>query len=67
MANEEHVALLRQGVNIWNSWRQREDTAAFAVVPDLTEADLREADLNEVDLSIVHCAISTRIVKTLIC
>lgn len=54
MANEEHVALLRQGVDIWNYWRQREKTSTIAIVPDLTEANLREADLNEVNLGIVH-------------
>lgn len=48
MANEEHVAILRKGVEVWNKWR--EDNPK--VRPDLSKADLREADLREANLSI---------------
>jgi hypothetical protein len=47
MANEEHVALLRQGVNVWNAWREKEPN----IRPDLYKADLYKADLSEADLS----------------
>jgi hypothetical protein len=41
MANEEHLAILRQGVEAWNAWR----AANPGVVPDLRIADLSEARL----------------------
>jgi uncharacterized protein YjbI with pentapeptide repeats len=45
MANEEHLAILRQGVEAWNAWRTQVD-----VGPDLTCADLRRAELRGVNL-----------------
>jgi len=52
MANNEHVALLKQGVDAWNAWRRENPD----IRPDLTRADLsganlRRANLNEADLS----------------
>jgi uncharacterized protein YjbI with pentapeptide repeats len=47
MANDEHVAILKQGVTAWNAWRDENPD----VRPDLREADLREADLREANLS----------------
>jgi uncharacterized protein YjbI with pentapeptide repeats len=47
MANEEHLSLLKQGVESWNAWR----LANTGVRPDLTGADLSRADLTEADLS----------------
>jgi hypothetical protein len=41
MADEEHVALLKQGAEVWNKWRQENPD----VRPNLNEADLNEADL----------------------
>jgi hypothetical protein len=41
MADEEHVALLKQGVEVWNKWRQK--------TPDV-KADLHDADLSGADL-----------------
>jgi hypothetical protein len=31
MANEEHLALLQQGVEVWNKWRNEN----FEIKPDL--------------------------------
>ena len=47
MANEEHLAILRQGVDIWNQWRieNPEET------PDLSAADLSAAYLDEANFS----------------
>ena len=41
MANEDHVALLKQGVEVWNRWR----TDNGLVTLDLNGADLRRANL----------------------
>ena len=41
MADEEHVALLKQGVEVWNKWREENLT----LLPDLTGANLIGADL----------------------
>jgi hypothetical protein len=40
MANEEHLAILKNGASAWNEWRRQNPG-----VPDLTEADLRGAEL----------------------
>ena len=61
MANEEHLAKLREGVEDWNAWREanpevRPDlravilNAAKLTKANLFEADLREADLRGADL-----------------
>jgi hypothetical protein len=41
MANEEHLARLKQGVEAWNQWRDKHPE----IYPDLREADLAGADL----------------------
>jgi hypothetical protein len=46
MANPEHLAILKQGVRAWNSWR-REHPSIF---PDLADANLLEAELAEAHL-----------------
>jgi len=46
MANEEHLAILRQGVEVWNDWR----AANPDVLPDLSRADIQKADLHEAEL-----------------
>jgi len=48
MANEEHLAILRQGVTAWNAWRLENP----AVRPDLSRADLEGADLSRANLNI---------------
>lgn len=41
MANQEHLDILRQGVDVWNQWRKKHSD----VRPDLRGADLTGADL----------------------
>jgi uncharacterized protein YjbI with pentapeptide repeats len=50
MANDEHVALLKQGVDPWNAWR----AANPDIRPDLSGANLAGARLPEADLSRAH-------------
>jgi hypothetical protein len=47
MANEEHLAILRKGVDVWNAWRE----ANPGVWPDLCEADIGDVNLVEVDFN----------------
>lgn len=47
VANDEHLALLRQGTAIWNEWRARNPDSR----PDLFEADLSSADLTWANLT----------------
>lgn len=47
MANEEHLAILRQGVEVWNRWRQGNQT----VKPDLSGINLRNAELSRANFS----------------
>ena len=48
MANDEHVAMLRQGVAAWNKWR---DENRNVLHPDLNGAILVEANLRGANLS----------------
>lgn len=50
MANEEHLAILEQGVEVWNQWRKDSPD----VRPNLIGAGLTGACLNGVDLSEVY-------------
>jgi hypothetical protein len=59
MANEEHLALLTEGVEAWNGWRD----ASPKVAPDLSGADLsgrdlRGANLAEARLSLANLGLS---------
>ena len=47
MANKEHLARLKQGVEVWNQWRRENPDAR----PDLSQANLTGAHLVEADLS----------------
>lgn len=54
MANEEHLKMLKQGVEVWNQWRNTDLTMhPYDVVSglDLEGADLRGLDLSQADLS----------------
>ncbi len=46
MANEEHLAILRQGAEAWNMWRLEHPN----IQPNLRKANLSEADLFEANL-----------------
>ena len=46
MANQEHLALLQQSIDTWNTWRKEHQD----IQPDFSEADLSYADLNLADL-----------------
>jgi hypothetical protein len=52
MANDEHVAMLKKGVDAsaWNEWRE----ANPDIRPDLSGADLRDANLSEAYLSLAN-------------
>jgi hypothetical protein len=47
MADPEHLALLREGVELWNNWRRENPL----IVPDLTGANLNEANLRNANLT----------------
>src|SRR5829696_8130078 len=47
MADQSHLDILRQSVEVWNSWK---GGSAIDVVPDLSEVKLSEAELDGVDL-----------------
>ena len=50
MANEEHLAQLKQGVEAWNAWRLTNPRIQL----NLSEADLSKADLSGADLRGAH-------------
>jgi hypothetical protein len=47
MANEDHIAMLKQGAAAWNAWRKKNPDT----LPDLRNANLSGADLREANLS----------------
>jgi hypothetical protein len=47
MANPEHLAKLKEGVQAWNEWRNRNPEVAI----DLTRADFRKASLTRANLA----------------
>ena len=47
MANDEHVALLKKGVDAWNKWRLENPDIIY---PDLSKANLGGANLSGADL-----------------
>jgi Pentapeptide repeats (8 copies) len=46
MANQEHLEILMQGVEVWNQWRGEH----AHIRPDFSKASLRGADLAEINL-----------------
>ena len=52
MANEEQLKILKQGVEIWNKWRTKnEDVQIRLFGTDLSRANLSKADLHEAHIS----------------
>ena len=47
MANQEHLQMLKRGVEAWNKWRKGN---GYITRPDLRAADLWEASLSGADL-----------------
>lgn len=43
MANQQHLDILRQGVEVWNQWRREYKN----VEPDLSGANLTSVDLSD--------------------
>lgn len=56
MANEEHLKILRQGVEVWNRWREDNPevwpdlSGTYLGFANLVEADLSRANLSRVNL-----------------
>lgn len=48
MANPEHLKILKQGVEVWNRWREENP----GVIPDLRDFDLQNARLLNADLNL---------------
>ena len=46
MANPEHVEILKQGVEVWNRWREGNK----GVKPDLAAANLPDINLKDANL-----------------
>ncbi len=46
MANQEHLDIMRQGIKVWNAWRDKN----LNIMPDLRYADLRYGVLVHADL-----------------
>lgn len=47
MANKEHLAILKKGVEAWNEWRKK---SGATIVPNLKGVDLRGRDLRRINL-----------------
>jgi uncharacterized protein YjbI with pentapeptide repeats len=45
MAHSEHLAKLKEGVQVWNNWRREYQD----IIPDLSESHLVGAKLREID------------------
>lgn len=52
MANSEHLALIKQGVEVWNSWYKKNRR----VVPDLAQANLSSLNLSGINLKNANLA-----------
>jgi uncharacterized protein YjbI with pentapeptide repeats len=52
MANRQHISLLKQGISIWNEWRENNQN----ILPNLQEANLGNMDLRDADFSNLNLA-----------
>lgn len=50
MANEEQLAILKQGVDAWNKWNEKRLDEAALKGGNIIEADLSGANLADVNL-----------------
>jgi uncharacterized protein YjbI with pentapeptide repeats len=50
MANEKQLKILKQGVDVWNKWREKNPEVRV----DLVEADLAGVDLREANLGVAY-------------
>jgi uncharacterized protein YjbI with pentapeptide repeats len=50
MANEEHLRIIKQGVEVWNEWRNR-NRFSWDGIPDLKESNLEGLNLEGANLS----------------
>lgn len=55
MANEEYLAILKQGVKVWNEWRKKDaNTTGSFYESNLSETELNEAELRRAKLRGVY-------------
>ena len=54
MANEEHLAKLREGVEAWNDWRD----SNLEIRPGLSEADIGKANLVPANLNETYISLA---------
>ena len=47
MPIEEHLKKIKQGIDLWNQWREEN----LDTVPDLSQADIRGCQLQKINLS----------------
>src|SRR5579859_6983648 len=54
MANQKHLDILKEGVKVWNEWREGHPIGR----PNLSYAELTGIDLDRINLSgsVLHCA-----------
>src|SRR4028118_910637 len=52
MADEEHLAILKQGVKAWNAWREENPE----IKPELNGANLSAVNLSGIDLNRAYLA-----------
>ena len=60
MANEQHLGILKQGVDVWNRWREENP----AIIPDLERAK-PGARLRQSESSSVPVAVLSRVPVTI--
>jgi uncharacterized protein YjbI with pentapeptide repeats len=51
MANSEHLAILKQGVEVWNKWREENRERIDLAFEGLQGQDLRKVDLSNAYLA----------------
>jgi uncharacterized protein YjbI with pentapeptide repeats len=55
MANQAHIDILNQGMDVWNRWREENPY----VLVDLNGANLREVNLRGYNLSLAYLQSAT--------